>query len=71
VTAGAVRADVTGRRPDPRDVAQLAGALRAVAHSIRDGRSPEDLPLPDSEDVRQLADRIGDVRRALTGDRVA
>jgi uncharacterized membrane protein YccC len=71
VTAGAVRADVTGRRPDPRDVAQLAGALRAVAHSIRDGRSPEDLPLPDSEDVRQLADSIGDVRRALTGDRVA
>jgi uncharacterized membrane protein YccC len=71
VTATAVRADVTGRRPDPRDVARLAQALRAVARSIRDGRSPEDLPLPGSADVRPLADSIGDVRRALTGDRVA
>jgi hypothetical protein len=42
-----------------------------VARSIRDGRSPEDLPLPGSADVRPLADSIGDVRRALTGDRVA
>jgi uncharacterized membrane protein YccC len=71
VTATAVRADVTGRRPSPRDVAQLAQALRALAHSIRDGRSPEDLPLPGSADVRQLAGSIGDVQRALTGDRVA
>ena len=52
-------------------MAQLAQALRALARSIRDGRSPEDLPLPDSADVRQLADGIGDVQRALTGDRVA
>jgi hypothetical protein len=71
VTATAVRADVTGRLPDPRDVAQLAEALRAIARSIRDGRSPEHLPLPDSADVRQLADRIGDVRRALTDDQAA
>jgi hypothetical protein len=52
-------------------VAQLAEALRAIARSIRDGRSPEHLPLPDSADVRQLADRIGDVRRALTDDQAA
>jgi uncharacterized membrane protein YccC len=71
VTATAVRADVTGRRPGPEDVAQLAGALRGLARGIRDGRLPEDLPLPDREDVGQVAGRIADVRRALTGEYAA
>jgi hypothetical protein len=71
VTATAVRADVTGQRPRPPDVAQLAGALRGLARGIRDGQLPEDLPLPGSEDVRQVAGRIAEVRRALTGERAA
>ncbi|MDX6338279.1 MAG: hypothetical protein QOG05_5619 [Streptosporangiaceae bacterium] len=71
VTATAVRADVTGRRPGPRDVAQLAGALRSLARGVRDGQLPADLPLPGGEDVRQVADRIADVRRALTGEHAA
>ena len=62
VTATAVRADVTGRRPDPRDVAQLAPALRALAHSVRDGRSPGTCRCRAVTDVRLLADRTGDVR---------
>ena len=71
VTAAAVRADVTGRVRTPATSAQLARPCAPwPAASGTDG-SPEDLPLPDSADVRQLADRIGDVRRALTGDRVA
>jgi uncharacterized membrane protein YccC len=71
VTATAVRADVTGRRPGPRDVAQLAGALRSLARGVRDGQLPAGLPLPGSDDVRQVADRIADVRRALTGEHAA
>ena len=71
VTATAVRADLTGRRPDPRDVAQQAVALRRLARGVRDGQLPADLALPDSADVRQLADRIADVRRALTGEYAA
>jgi uncharacterized membrane protein YccC len=71
VTATAVRGDVTGQRPGPGEVAQLAGALRSLAHGIRDGRLPDDLPLPDGEDVRPVADRIADVRRALTGEQAA
>jgi uncharacterized membrane protein YccC len=71
VTATAVRGDVTGQRPDPGQVAQLAGALRSLARGIRDGRLPDDLPLPDDADVRPVADRIADVRRALTGDQAA
>ena len=71
VTATAVRGDVTGQRPGPGEVAQLAGALRSLARGIRDGRLPDDLPLPDDADVRPVADRIADVRRALTGDQAA
>jgi uncharacterized membrane protein YccC len=71
VTATAVQADVTGHRPDPRDVAQLAGALRAMARSIRAGQVPEDLPLPGRQDVRQLAGRVGDVQRSLAGEHAA
>jgi uncharacterized membrane protein YccC len=71
VTATAVRADATGQRPSPRDAGQLAAALRELARSVRDGRLPGDLPRPDSDDVRQLAGRIDDVRRALTGEHAA
>jgi hypothetical protein len=71
VTATAVRAGVTRRRPDPRDVAQLADALRPLARGVRDGQIPADLPLPDSEDIRDLADRIASIRRALTGEYAA
>jgi uncharacterized membrane protein YccC len=71
VTATAVRADATGHRPDPRDVAELAAALRELARSVRDGQLPRELPRPDSDDVRPLADRIDDVRRVLTGDHAA
>ena len=71
VTATAVRADVTGRRPDPQAVAQLADALRRLARGVREGQLPEDLPLPDSADLRELADRIAEVRRALTGEHAA
>jgi hypothetical protein len=52
-------------------VAQLAGALRSLARGVRDGQLPADLPLPGGEDVRQVADRIADVRRALTGEHAA
>ena len=71
VTATAVHADVTGRRPDPREVTQLADALRSLARGIRDGQLPEDLPLPERADVCELADRIAEVRRALTGEHAA
>ena len=71
VTATAVRADATGRRPDPGDAGQLAAALRELARCVRGGQLPGDLPRPDSDDVRQLADRIDDVRRALTGEYAA
>ena len=71
VTATAVRADATGQPPDPRDVGRLATALRGLARSVRGGQLPGDLPRPDSDDVRPLADRIGDVRRALTSEYVA
>jgi hypothetical protein len=52
-------------------VAQLAGALRSLARGIRDSRLPDDLPLPAGEAVRPVADRIADVRRALTGEHAA
>jgi uncharacterized membrane protein YccC len=71
VTATAVRADATGQRPDPRDVGQLATGLRKLAGSVRAGRLPRELPLPDSDGVRLLADRIGDVWRAVTGEHAA
>ena len=71
VTATAVRGDVTGQRPGPGEVAQLAAAPRSLARGIRDGRLPDDLPLPDDADVRPVADRIADVRRALTGAQAA
>jgi hypothetical protein len=66
-----VRADAAGQRPGPRDVGQLAAALRELAHGVRQGQLPAEPPLPDSGDVRLLADRIGDVWRALTGERAA
>jgi len=71
VTATAVRADITGGRPDPHDVAQLADALRCLARRVRAGQLPADLPLPGGDDVRHVADRIADVRRALTGEHAA
>jgi hypothetical protein len=71
VTATAVRADATGQHPDPGDVGQLATALRELARSVRGGQLPGDLPRVDSDDVRPLASRIGDVRRALTGEYAA
>jgi uncharacterized membrane protein YccC len=71
VTATAVRADVTGQWPAPRDVGQLATALRELARSVREGRLPAEPPLPGNDGVRLLADRIGDVWRALTGERAA
>jgi uncharacterized membrane protein YccC len=71
VTATAVRADVTGQPLDPRDVGQLATALRELARNVRDGQLPGELALPDSDGARLLADRIGDVWRALTGERAA
>jgi uncharacterized membrane protein YccC len=71
VTATAVRGDVTGQRPGPGEVAQLAGALRGLARGVRDSRLPDDLPLPDGEAARPVADRIADVRRALTGEHAA
>jgi uncharacterized membrane protein YccC len=71
VTATAVRADATGQRPGPRDVGQLAAALRELARGVRNGQLPAEPPLPGSDDVRLLADRIGDVWRALTGERAA
>jgi uncharacterized membrane protein YccC len=71
VTATAVRADATGRYPRPRDVGQLATGLRELARGVRKGQLPADLPLPGGAGVRLLADRIGDVWRALTGERAA
>ncbi len=71
VTATAVRADVTSGRPGPHDVAQLADALRSLARGVRGGRLPADLPLPGGGDVGQVAGRIADVRRALTGEHAA
>jgi uncharacterized membrane protein YccC len=71
VTATAVRADGPGGRPGPHDVAQLADALRSLARGVRDGQLPADLPLPGGGDVCQVADRIADVRRALTGEHAA
>jgi hypothetical protein len=67
VTATAVRGDVTGQRPGPRDAAQLADALRAMAGSVRDGQLPADLPLPRSGAAAELADRVAGLRRAITG----
>ena len=71
VTATAVRADATGQHPDPGDVRQLATALRELARSVRGGQLPGDLPRVDGDDVRPLASRIGDIRRALTGEYAA
>ena len=71
VTATAVRADVTGRRPAPRDVGQLAAVLPALARSVREGQLPGDLPLPDHAEVRELAGRIADLRRAIAGEHAA
>ena len=71
VTATAVRADATGQPLDPRDVGQLATALRELARSVRNGQLPGEPRLPDSEDARLLAGRVGDVGRALTGERAA
>ncbi len=71
VTATAVRADVTGRRPAARDVGQLAAALSALARSVREGQLPADQPLPDHDEVRELAGRIADLRRAIAGEYAA
>ena len=71
VTATAVRADVTGRRPAARDVGQLATALSALARSVREGQLPADQPLPDHDEVRELAGRIADLRRAIAGEYAA
>ena len=71
VTATAVRGDVTGQRPAPRDVEQLAAAVRDMARGVRDGQLPADLPLPRSDDVRELADCVADLRRAASGEQAA
>ena len=71
VTATAVRGDVTGQRPLPRDVGQLAAALRDMARSVREGQLPADLPLPRSDEARELADRAADLRRAISGEHAA
>ncbi len=71
VTATAVRGDVTGQRPRSRDVEQLAAALRDLGRSVREGRLPANLPLPRGSDVRELADRVAEVRRAITGEQAA
>ena len=71
VTATAVRGDVTGQRPDPRDVGQLAAALREMARSVRAGQLPADLPLPRIDDARELSARVADLRRAITGEHAA
>ena len=71
VTATAVRGDVTGQRPAARDVEQLAAAVRDMARGVRDGQLPADLPLPRSDDVRELAGCIADLRRAASGEQAA
>ncbi len=71
VTAAAVRGGVTGQRPGPGDVGLLAAALRDMARSVREGRLPADLPLPHGGDTRELADRVADLRRAITGENAA
>ena len=71
VIATAVRADVTGRRPAARDVEQLAAALHAMARSVREGQLPADQPLPDHDEVRELAGAIADLRRAIAGEYAA
>jgi uncharacterized membrane protein YccC len=71
VTAAAVHADVEGRRPPEEEVGQLAAALRAIAAQVRDGRTPPPPALPDTGDVRQVADAIRDVQRSLASDRAA
>ena len=71
VTATAVRGDVTGQRPRPPDVGQLAAALRKMARGVREGRLPADPPRPHSDDARELADRVADLRRAITGEHAA
>lgn len=67
VTATAVRGDVTGQRPGPRDAGLLAGALRDMAASVREGRLPADLPLPRGGAAGELADRVAGLRRAISG----
>ena len=71
VTATAVRGDVTGQRPRPRDAEQLAAALRDMARSVREEQLPADLPLPRGGDARGLADRVADLRRAISGEHAA
>ena len=71
VTATAVRGDVTGQRPRPRDAEQLAAALRDMARSVREEQLPADLPLPRGGDARALADRVADLRRAISGEHAA
>ena len=70
VTATAVRADATGQHPDLMTSGSWHRPARAGPQ--RPGwPAPRGLPRPDSDDVRLLANRIGDVRRALTGERAA
>ena len=57
--------------PCPRDVEQLAAAVRDMARGVRDGQLPADLPLPRSDDVRELADCVADLRRAASGEQAA
>ncbi len=71
VTATAVRGDVTGQRPGPRDTGQLAAALRAMARSVREGQLPADLPLPRGGAAGELAERVAGLRRAITGEYAA
>jgi hypothetical protein len=70
VTSAAVYGDVTGRRPADEDIRQLAGALRGLAASARDGRVPPP-PLPDSAEAHPVAEAIRGVQQALATSRNA
>jgi hypothetical protein len=71
VTATAVHSDLAGSRPSTDSVEQLTAALKEIADAVRAGRRPRDLPLPDEEAVRPVADAVRDVQRALAEDAAA
>jgi uncharacterized membrane protein YccC len=54
--------------PPAGEVAALADALNELAAAIRDGRSPRDLPLPDSGVLAPAARDLATARRIVTGE---
>ncbi|HYZ01070.1 MAG TPA: FUSC family protein, partial [Candidatus Binatia bacterium] len=63
ITEASIRARGGEPAPDPREVEQLAAALRDLLDALRDQRSPSRLPVPGNGVLAGVADEVRTARR--------